>query len=136
MPRSRLFSLQARRASAKLAHLAQALQGTREEARQSSAMQGRLGALMDSLTIPQGAVNVAQLRHLASLSERLGAERDRQGVVRERAEDRLRLLRAEIQDQMRRQHHAQEAASAARFLEARERQQRQDDQRPPRRTAP
>ncbi len=135
MPRSRLFLLQARRASVRVATLAQSLNEKQDEARQSRAMEARLADLMGSLgtgqAAGQGPVSVAHLRNMAQLASRLGAEQDRQIAVAEQAEAKSAALRSAIQAQLRQQRSAEDAARDARRAEALEQAQRQDAARPP-----
>ncbi len=135
MPRSHLFTLQARRASVRLAHMAQALEASANDVRHSRDMLDRLGILLGNLSMGQGPVTVAQLRDIAHLSDRLGAEHDRQNAMHQNAEARAGALRADMRDQMRKQQHAQDAAATARWREAEARQNSQDAARPPLRNA-
>jgi hypothetical protein len=135
MPRSRLFSLQARRASVQVATLAQSLSARQDEARQSRAMEARLAELLDSLGAShgqgQGAISVAHLRDMGHLATRLGAEQERQSAAAERAEAKSETLRMAMQAQLRQQRSAEEAATHARRAEALEQAQKHDAARPP-----
>jgi hypothetical protein len=134
MPQSRLFSLQARRASVQVATLAQSLGAKQDEARQSREMEARLADLMAGLgagqAVGQGAISAADLRGMADLATRLGAEQQRQITLAQQAEAKSVMLRNAMQAQLRQQRSAEDAAATARRAEALEIAQRQDAARP------
>lgn len=130
MPRSHLFSLQARRATFHLTKIAQDLHVAQTQMHSSSAMQDRLTALLRSVSPSSGPISVAQLRDNAHLSARLGAEQQRQSQVHQAAEAKSKDLLADMQIHMRQQRLAQDAAALALRQEQDQRAQKLDAARP------
>jgi hypothetical protein len=130
MSRSHLFTLQERRSTVRLAQLAQSLRAAQTESLNSQHMGERLGALMAAMAISDGVVSVAELRDRARLTDRLGAEQQRQITAQHAAEAQAQGVLAAIQSQMIQAHTARDAAHAARRQEAEERAQKQDAARP------
>jgi len=124
--RSRLFHLQAQRVFVRMAQSAHGIQAAQHQAQQAQAAQDRLAVLLDSLRPASGPVSVAQLRDTARLSHSLGAEQARQAELAQTASDQAHAARGELQHQLRRHQHAQQAARRAHREEAEAAQDRHD----------
>lgn len=135
MSRSRLFTLHARCASVRLAQIAMELRNTRAELRQSQDTQERLGCLMNTLVPDRGVINMAQLRDLARLSERLVTEQARLNDQQHSAEEKAEHLQATLRAQILHQSNARTLAAVARQKEDEDRLRRQDATRADKRVA-
>jgi len=124
--RSRLFHLQAHRVFVRMAQSAHWIQAAQHQAQQAQAAQDRLAVLLDSLRPASGPVSVAQLRDTARLSHSLGVEQARQAELAQTASDQAHAARGELQHQLRRHQHAQQAARRAHREEAEAAQDRHD----------
>ncbi|CUX82120.1 MAG: hypothetical protein HLUCCA05_02475 [Roseibaca calidilacus] len=124
--RSRLFHLQAQRVFVRMAQSAHWIQAAQHQAQQAQAAQDRLAVLLDSLRPASGPVSVAQLRDTARLSHSLGVEQARQAELAQTASDQAHAARGELQHQLRRHQHAQQAARRAHREEAEAAQDRHD----------
>lgn len=126
MPTSKLFALQAQRATLQARVLARDMQGLAQQADQNRQMQGRIDVLLDNLEVPAAPVTIAHLRSCASLGASLVAELERQRRLETEARSGVEGLMSDLQGALRQKRNASQAAERFHRQESKERAQRQD----------
>ncbi|MGY6697989.1 MAG: hypothetical protein ACXIUW_18455 [Roseinatronobacter sp.] len=131
MTRSRLFSLQARRAGVQAATLARDRQNFRDQAERNRKMQGRIDLLLDTLAAQTGPATVADLRASAGLAASLQAERTRQQAQESQARSAEAGLLSQLLSTLHQQEHIAGIAARLHQQERQEQQDRQESAAPP-----
>jgi DNA repair exonuclease SbcCD ATPase subunit len=116
--RERLFTLIARRESARAASLGQAIAQVRAQQAEAEAMGSRLRRLTQDMAPATGPMLASQLRAAGMLAQELESEVDRISARADHAKTESARLRGMVILHERRRETAQSAAAAARAAEA------------------
>ena len=133
--RARLFDLHSKTEALRAAGLSRGMRAASAEHDAARALEARLQQLMSDIAGPVGAVGVSSLRNTGLMLAQFADEAARQRQRASTAAQEVAMLQQQIATHEQRRKTSEDAANAARMLEAEEREKRIEAARPAMRRA-
>lgn len=133
--RARLFDLHSKTEALRAAGLAREMRAAVAEHDAARALEARLQQLISDIAVPVGAVGVSSLRNTGLMLAQFADEAARQRQRASTAAQEVAMLQQQIATHEQRRKTSEDAANAARMLEAEEREKRIEAARPAMRRA-